>query len=200
MAVKYKYFIPNQTYFITFTILGWTKIFTNDKYCGLVYKWFDYMRENYGNKIYGYVIMPNHIHALIHTTDKAPKLSIFIANAKRFLAYQIIAFLEEDDKKEIAINTFTEKYLSHGYPIDRNKCKEVLSYVICPDSDIENKICELHEIYEDLLMMVHRWNTQSSFEEDETEIKPDMEEGLFIVQVGDNKCVVVNGEDITAQL
>ena len=101
MAVKYKYFIPNQTYFITFTILGWKNIFTNDKYCGLVYKWFDYMRENYGNKIYGYVIMPNHIHALIRITDKAPKLSIFIANAKRFLAYQIIAFLEEDDKKEI---------------------------------------------------------------------------------------------------
>lgn len=106
----------------------------------------------------------------------------------------------EDDKKEIAINTFTEKYLSHGYPIDRNKCKEVLPHVIFPESDIENKICELHEIYEDLLMMVHRWNTQSSFEEDETEIKPDMEEGLFIVQVGDNKCVVVNGEDITTQL
>lgn len=101
MAVKYKYFIPNQTYFITFTILGWKNIFTNDKYCNLIYKWFDYMRKNYRNEIYGYVIMPNHTHVLIKITDKSPKPSILIGNAKRFLAYQIINFLEQDNKKEI---------------------------------------------------------------------------------------------------
>ncbi len=107
----------------------------------------------------------------------------------------------EDDKKIVAIDTFTEKYLSHGYPIDRNKCKEVLPNIIFPDSDLENKICELHEIYEDLSMDVRRWNTLGSSEEEETiEAGQDMEEGLFIFQIGDNKCIVVNGEDITAQL
>ena len=96
MAVRNKTFIPNEIYFITFTILGWKRIFINDKYCDLVYKWFDYMKEKYQNKIYGYVIMPNHIHCLIKITDKSPKLSIFITNAKRFLAYQIVQLLEED--------------------------------------------------------------------------------------------------------
>ena len=96
MAVRNKTFIPNEIYFITFTILGWKHIFINDKYRNLVYKWFDYMKEKYGNKIYGYVIMPNHIHCLIKITDKSPKLSIFIINAKRFLAYQIVQLLGED--------------------------------------------------------------------------------------------------------
>ena len=96
MAVRNKIFIPNEIYFITFAILGWKHIFINDKYCNLIYKWFDYMKEKYNNKIHGYVIMPNHIHCLIKITDKSPKLSILIMNAKRFLAYQIVQLLEED--------------------------------------------------------------------------------------------------------
>ncbi len=96
MAVRNKIFIPNEIYFITFTILGWKRIFVNDKYCNLIYKWFDYMKEKYDNKIYGYAIMPNHIHCLIKITDKSPKLSILIMNAKRFLAYQIVQLLEEN--------------------------------------------------------------------------------------------------------
>ena len=81
MAVRDKgIFIPNNTYFITFTILDWKHIFTQDKYCQLVFKWFDYMRKKYDNKIYGYVIMPNHIHALIYLTDKSSHISKLIQN------------------------------------------------------------------------------------------------------------------------
>jgi putative transposase len=101
MAIRNKIFIPNKIYFITFTILGWKHIFINDKYCDLVYKWFDYLKEKYGNEINGYVIMPNHIHCLIKITDKSPKLSILIQNAKRFLAYQIVELLGEDGKQNL---------------------------------------------------------------------------------------------------
>ncbi len=91
-------FIPNEIYYITFTILDWKNIFTEDKYCQLVYKWFDYIKKKYGNLIHGYVIMPNHIHCLITITDKSPILSKFIQNAKRFLAYQIVDLLRKDKK------------------------------------------------------------------------------------------------------
>ena len=101
MAGRYKYFISNQTYFITFTILGWKYVFTEDKYCNLIYKWFDYMRNKYGNKIYGYVIMPNHAHFLIKLSEKSPVISRLIQNAKRFLAYQIVALLKEDNKTDL---------------------------------------------------------------------------------------------------
>ncbi len=102
MAVREKTpFTPNEIYYITFTVLGWRKIFTSDKYCDLVYKWFDYIAENYGNKIHGYVIMPNHIHALIAVTDKSKKLSTLIFNAKKFLAYEIVALLKKENKCEL---------------------------------------------------------------------------------------------------
>jgi len=102
MAVRFKSkFIPNETYFITFTILGWKSIFISDKYINLVYKWFDYMKENYQNKIQGYVIMPNHIHFLIFISNKSPNIEKLMRNAKRFLAYQIVALFREDKKQEL---------------------------------------------------------------------------------------------------
>jgi len=52
-----------------------------------------------------FVIMPNHIHLLLYVSDKSPELSKVIQNAKRFLAYQIVDFLEEDNKKDL-LNLF----------------------------------------------------------------------------------------------
>ena len=99
MAVRNKTeFIANEIYYITFTILDWQYIFTSDKYCQLVYKWFDYTKSKYNNKIHGYVIMPNHIHALMRISDKSPKISVLIQNAKRFMAYAILDYLREDKK------------------------------------------------------------------------------------------------------
>ncbi len=108
MSVRYnRIFIPNEIYFITFTILGWRHIFVDDKYCRLVYKWFDYTRANHRNKIHGYVIMPNHIHCLIYISDKSPKFPALIQNAKRFLAYEIVRLLKKDKSYNI-LNFFKE--------------------------------------------------------------------------------------------
>jgi putative transposase len=101
MAVREKIFLPNELYFITFTILGWKKIFTEDKYANLVYKWFDYMKEKYENKIFAYVIMPNHIHLIILLGAKSPKLSTLMQNAKRFMAYGIVDLLKEDNETKL---------------------------------------------------------------------------------------------------
>jgi putative transposase len=98
MAVRNKIILSNETYFITFTILGWQKIFVEDKYCRLILKWFDYVKNNYSDKIYGYVIMPNHIHCLIYVADKSKPLPVLIFNAKRFLAYEIVKLLTSDNK------------------------------------------------------------------------------------------------------
>jgi len=96
MSVREKTILPNEIYFITFTILGWQKVFISDKYCQLVFKWFDYAKNIYGNKLHGYVIMPNHIHCLLYISEKSKSLPILIFNAKRFLAYGIVKLLEEE--------------------------------------------------------------------------------------------------------
>ncbi len=59
------------------------------------------MKENYENKIYGYVIMPNHVHLLLKISSNSPSLSVLIMNAKRFLAYAIVRYLREDNNKNL---------------------------------------------------------------------------------------------------
>ena len=109
MAVRQnKTSIPNEIYFITFTIQDWHNIFVNDEYCSFVYKWFDYVREKYGNKIHGYAIMPNHIHVLMTVSEKSPNLTILIMNAKRFMAKSIINKLKEEKRIEL-LEKFTLK-------------------------------------------------------------------------------------------
>lgn len=101
MATRYKIFAPNEIYFITFTILGWKNIFVSEQYIDLIYRWFDYVKEKYGNQIYGYVIMPNHIHVLMKVTDKSPPVPKLVQNAKRFLAYDIVKLLENENDKSL---------------------------------------------------------------------------------------------------
>jgi len=142
MAVRYKPpYISENTYFITFTILGWKYIFTELKYFNLIYKWFDYCLENYQNKIHGYVIMPNHIHVLMYLSDESPDIAKLVQNAKRFLAYQIVELLYQDEEQEILDTmksrarvdkkarhkVFEDKYDSKL--IDRDLFNEKLNYI-----------------------------------------------------------------------
>lgn len=117
MAVRNKTFIPDRIYFITFTILKWQRIFVNERYSNLIYKWFDYQVEKYGNMIHGYVIMPNHFHGLIYISEDSPPISKLIQNAKRFLAYEIVKQLSEDGRRNIidlfAYNARRDKGAKH---------------------------------------------------------------------------------------
>ena len=107
MATRVRDFTPERIYFITYTIYKWIKVFTDEKYFNLVYKWFDYMKNHYGNKIHGYVIMPNHLHSLVYISEYSPDVSKLIQNAKRFQTYEIIDYLEEDNRKDL-LKIFTE--------------------------------------------------------------------------------------------
>ena len=101
MAVKHKIYIPDKIYFITFTIYWWNNVFINDEYCNLMYRWFDYIKQKYWNKIHWYVIMPNHFHWLIYLSNTSPEIVKVIQNAKRFLAYGIVKLLNKDWNNEL---------------------------------------------------------------------------------------------------
>jgi REP element-mobilizing transposase RayT len=106
MATRKKTFTPGYIYFVTYTIFQWKHVFTSEKYFELVYKWFDYMKKEYDNKIHGYVIMPNHLHLLLYISEHSQKLSKLIQNGKRFQAYDIIKYLRGDKNEEL-LSIFT---------------------------------------------------------------------------------------------
>ena len=116
----------------------------------------------------------------------ADKLNPLLMGAYIDAQKQGIQYLEEiladNPKKKIAIETFTTKFRSHGYPIDREQARETLGVerVIFPDDVLEEKLCDLHEFYADL----------------STEIKED----ILILQTDHLRIFSINGKEIFKQL
>ena len=100
MSVRKKIGEPNGVFFLTFTCARWMPLFQITDGYNAVYRWFDYLKEQ-GHYIVGYVIMPNHIHALIAFSSSRTPINTLVANGKRFMAYELVRRLKEQGKNEI---------------------------------------------------------------------------------------------------
>jgi REP element-mobilizing transposase RayT len=89
-------------FFITFTCYKWLPLIEETNGYDLVYGWFDYLKKQ-NHRIAGYVIMPNHVHALIDFAKTTKKINTIIGDGKRFIAYEIIKRLKEAGKTDILI-------------------------------------------------------------------------------------------------
>ncbi len=49
----------------------------------------------------GYVIMPNHLHALIDFSSSAESINTIVSNGKRFMAYKIVERLKEENNTDV---------------------------------------------------------------------------------------------------
>jgi REP element-mobilizing transposase RayT len=88
-------------YFITCTCARWLNLFKITDGYDVVYKWFDHLTSK-GHYITGYVIMPNHLHALIaFRNTEGESINSIIGNGKRFMAYDLVAKLKEQNNKEV---------------------------------------------------------------------------------------------------
>jgi len=72
-------------FFITITCSQWLHLFELSNGYEEVYKWFDHLKSM-GHFITGYVIMPNHIHALIaFRNTQGVSINSMIGEGKRFM-------------------------------------------------------------------------------------------------------------------
>jgi REP element-mobilizing transposase RayT len=79
-------------YFITFTCHEWLPLIELTKGYDMVYNFFNVLSAQ-GHTMLAYVIMPNHLHLLLHYSG-GKSLNTVIGNGKRFMAYEIIKRLE----------------------------------------------------------------------------------------------------------
>ena len=100
MSVKYKHADIYSMYFCTFTCFNWLPLIETTKSYELVYNWFNILKKE-SVSIVAYVIMPNHLHCILHFPEPNFDLNKIIGNAKRFMAYEIVNRLEGN--KETAL-------------------------------------------------------------------------------------------------
>jgi REP element-mobilizing transposase RayT len=87
-------------YFITFTCYKWLSLIDKVNGYEIVYQQFDYLKQQ-GHYIVSYVIMPNHVHALIAFRNSGKTINSIVGNIKRFMAYEIGARLKASKENEL---------------------------------------------------------------------------------------------------
>ena len=77
----------------------------------LVYTWFNILKKD-AIEVVGYVIMPNHVHCILHFPIAGFNLDKILSNGKRFMAYEFVNRLEIiNDMNTLTIlqNALTER-------------------------------------------------------------------------------------------
>jgi len=100
MSVRSKISVHEGIFFITITCYKWLELFEITNSYNIVYKWFDYLK-NQGHYVNGYVIMPNHMHALLAFKRSDKIINRIIGNGKRLMAYQLVGRLKQIDRRNL---------------------------------------------------------------------------------------------------
>jgi len=88
----------NTARFVTFSCYRRLNGFKDRRACLLFIKHLKHARTKHGFKLYGYVIMPNHIHLVIHLSFGS-KLGVIIREIKSKMAREYFSIYVKDKKK-----------------------------------------------------------------------------------------------------
>lgn len=77
---------PDRAHFVTCTVAEWLPVFTSPACCDIVVRSLEYCRKTKGLKIHAWVILDNHLHAIL----AAPDLSAVLRDFKSFTAREIL--------------------------------------------------------------------------------------------------------------
>ena len=124
--MKEGYIIREQekAHFITATVADWIDVFTRKNYRDCSIDCLDFCIKNKGMTVYGYVIMSNHIHLIIHSKDG--KLSDLIRDFKKFTAKTILEKIQTEP--ESRRDWMLERFKIATEPHSRNKNYQFWQY------------------------------------------------------------------------
>jgi len=134
MSDKYKITDKTKAYFITLTIVDWIAIFIRKNQKFAIVNSLDYCCKNKGLTIFGYVLMPNHLH-MICRADGALTLVEILRDFKGFTSKQIIHLIQEEpeSRSEWILERFAKACVhlkrSQNYKVwqSGNQAKEIFS-------------------------------------------------------------------------
>lgn len=97
--------------FLTLTVVDWVDVFIRKEYKEIIVESLKFCRSKKGLRIYGYVIMSNHLHLVVQACGE-PTLSDIMRDFKKFTAKAILADLETnvfESRRVWMLEKFREK-------------------------------------------------------------------------------------------
>ena len=88
---RYRVVEPDAPHFLTLTVLEWLPVFTRPDTVNIILEAFTFRQQNPTFRVYGYVILENHLHCIL----QAPDLARHIRQLKSWTARQMIDYLHE---------------------------------------------------------------------------------------------------------
>jgi putative transposase len=95
MSEAYKARDDSKAYFITFTIVHWIELFSNEDFARIIIDSIRFCQQNKGLELYAYCIMPSHVHLIGRSKDR--KINEVIRDIKKFTSVQIIKLIKESN-------------------------------------------------------------------------------------------------------
>src|SRR5690606_25102221 len=108
MSIKTSHNSFDQTWFITFTCYKWIPLFAYSESYDLIYNWLNLLRDRSLADTLSFVIMPNHVHLILHLTNASFNLNSIVSNGKRFMAYEIVKRLKERNEGRLLSQLMSE--------------------------------------------------------------------------------------------
>ena len=99
---------PNEVYFITLTVSGWTDLFSRECYRKILIENFAFCQKNQGLEIFVYVIMTNHVHLICRRTGG--DLNELLGRFKGFTSKALLRKISEnmrESRREWLLHQFT---------------------------------------------------------------------------------------------
>lgn len=87
----------DKPHFMTCTVVEWLAVFTRPDTVQIILDCWQYQRQQAGLKLYGYVILENHLHFIA----QAPQLDRCVASFKSYTARKIIDYLQQQNAKQL---------------------------------------------------------------------------------------------------
>ena len=158
MPVKQTIPYNHGSFFITFTCHKWLLLIHKVNGYNIIYNWFDILKNN-GHYINGYVVMPNHVHAIISFIESPQFINTIIGNGKRFMAYEIIKRLQAQGEMDLLAQ------LSNGVEANRKANKKLHEVW---ELSFDWKECNSHLFFNQKMDYMHdnpckgKWNLSAS--------------------------------------
>jgi len=108
MSSKYKPGEDAIPHFVTFTVVGWIDVFSREQYKELFIESLRYCQENKGMVLHAWIIMTNHVHLVISSTNN--KLENIVRDLKKYTSKQIIKSIRENNaesRRDWMLNIFS---------------------------------------------------------------------------------------------
>jgi len=80
---------PDKPHFLTCTVVEWLPVFTRPDATQIILDSWQYLRQNDGLRLYGYVILENHLHFIA----QAPRLDRCLSRFKSYTARSLLDLL-----------------------------------------------------------------------------------------------------------